>query len=173
MSRQIDLSEPLSKEDREWLLNNNRAEDVRANDAEHGRDSADLGAAPGTATPLVTGQEPSLGSDRTYPVGLTPDSRNADLDRDRRERQFRAALDPERPEDTDQNSVDPFGQRGFLVETDDRPYEDWDKTDLQAEAGKRELAKSGNKAELAERLRADDAERAELDNPEVSADDNE
>jgi hypothetical protein len=151
MSRQIDMSKPLSAEDRAWLIDNNREDEVRANDEAHGRDSSDLGTARG-AMPFVTGQEPSGGADRMIPTGLTPNSANADLDRERREAQLKAAM--EGPSSSD------GAEAGDLTyETDDNPYEDWKLDALQNEAGKRELSKSGTKAELADRLRADDEER--------------
>lgn len=40
------------------------------------------------------------------------------------------------------------------------PYEDWTLPDLQAEAGKRKLVKSGTKADLVHRLEEDDIEKA-------------
>lgn len=156
MSRQIDLSQKLSDEDRAWMLDNNRETEVRANDEAHGRDSSDIGRSGGM--PFVTGQEPSNSSDRTIPTGLTPNSANADLDSERREAQLKAAMEGEG------EGSDPLSSEGLVYETDDKPYEDWTAAELQAEAGKRELSKSGTKAELAERLRADDEEREPDDN---------
>lgn len=150
MSREIDMSKPLSDEDRAWMLENNRDNEVRANDEAHGRDSSDIGRAGGM--PFVTGGEPSLGSDRSIPTGLTPNSQEADLDRERREAQLKAATEGGA-------SADPLATGDLVYETDDKPYEDWSAAELQNEAGKRELSKSGTKAELAERLRADDEER--------------
>ena len=154
MSRQIDLSEKLSEEDRAWMLDNNRVDEVRANDEAHGRDSSDIGRA-GGAMPFVTGQEPSGGADRTIPTGLTPNSANADLDRERREAQLKAAMEG------GGDAANPMSSEGVVSETDARKYEDWKLEELQDQASKRELSKSGNKTELAARLRADDEERAD------------
>lgn len=169
------MSQPLSDEDREWLLANNGEDAVRRNAEEHGTELPEgLASQSGTSMPATTGKEPSHLSDRLYPTGLTPATAEADLDAERRQAQFKAALEAERPEDdpdNDQDDVSPLGQRGLVVETDDKPYEDWKLPELQAEAGKRELSKSGNKGELAERLRTDDEERAELDSAPSEEDD--
>jgi len=169
--RQIDMSKPLSDEDREWLMANNGEEQVRRNAEEHGLDLPE-GMPNRPAGTVTTGAEPSHLSDRLYPTGLTPATAEADLDRQRREAQFQAALDAERPEDdpdVDQSGeASPLGTRGLTVETDDNPYESWKGDALKAELEKRELSKSGNKDELAARLRADDEERAEAAEDETA-----
>lgn len=152
MSREIDFSEPLSDEDRTWLLANNRDEEVLANDAAHGRDSSDVAARKGSGVSFMTGNEPSLSADRVYPTGLTTVAADADLDKERREAQFKSAMeDGDAPSGVDTGDV--------TTETDEKPYEDWKGDELRAELGKRELSKSGTNPEMIERLRADDAER--------------
>lgn len=50
-------------------------------------------------------------------------------------------------------------QFGAVVDEDSDPYEEWSAEDLRTELGERGLAKSGSKAEMAARLREDDADK--------------
>lgn len=150
MSRNIDYSKKLSDADREWLLWNNGQAAVMANDEEFaGKISVTDDRS--YTSPVLTGQEPSATADRTQAVGMNVANIEADLDRERRQAQFDAALSGSKP-DSDPSTSD------WSVESDEAPYEDWHNDDLKAELAKRELSRSGVKVELVERLRASDEE---------------
>lgn len=160
MSRQINLEEQLSDEDRGWLLRNNGQLAVVKNDQKFGREpeEGEYGELSRHTVQLMTGDEPSRTSDRFTPTGLTPDN-PADVEKAARDAQFRAALEAESEED------DAVTAGHFNRENTDGvgPYDTWSKEDLQGECERRELSRSGNKPELVERLRAHDEEAEEFE----------
>lgn len=122
MSRQIDLSQPLSDEDREYLFAHGDHDLVRQADA--------IAAANVESEPFDEGE------------GERPEDEVED-----------ESTDGETKDDDESDEVDDEEDE---TEEDSGPYAGWTKADLKAEAGKRELPKSGNVSELKARLVADD-----------------
>lgn len=92
MSRQIDWTKRLSRDDRAWAINRNMHEQVAANDEEFGREPHRTSTERGTAEPAPANQddalqevqnEPSQEYDDSYDA-MTVDQLKAELD-DRRE----------------------------------------------------------------------------------------
>jgi SAP domain len=170
MSRVIDPDQPLSDENREWLVNNGRENEARLHDARLGVEAEYPPAG------VMTGAEPSLstgvpgGRGLVNTPGLSPaqvavamGDRNALLmsftdeelqgELDRREQVAEDEADASRPEQS--RATNEVVREG---EADVPDYDDWKVDNLRAQLGVRELSKSGNKSELVERLRDDDAD---------------
>jgi hypothetical protein len=168
MSRVINPDQPLADEDREWMVNNGRENEMRLHDARLGVET------PYPPAGVMTGTEPSLGTGvpggrgLINTPGLSPTQvaiamgdRNALLmsftdeelkgELDRRADAADEEADASRPEQS-RAAVE------VVREGDDGvpDYDDWKADNLRAQLGVRELSKSGNKAELVERLRDDD-----------------
>jgi hypothetical protein len=163
MARQIDDSKPLSAEDRQWLKDWGRDAEIERIDQAHG--VTDGGAS----------QEDSSASDgeRTTEEALAQLLRDNGVDPGDNPMEAlvgvltRSVGDPL---GNGQQVVAP-GESGSYApgspsgddsadgnDGGDYTGEEWDKAALQEELGKRELSKSGNKAELIARLREDDAD---------------
>lgn len=135
MSRQIDITKPLSDEDRQYLEDRARHEDLRRNAEIVGEREADV------LTPINDGNtgdvDPFKADDGTEQItGTNPGERTVTA--------AQAA-------DTGVPTADDAGD-----EPDD-DYENWTNEDLRDELENRDLSKSGNKQELVARLREDDA----------------
>lgn len=137
MARKIDESKPLSSSDRKWLQDMGRTADIDRIDAANGREEAEATEEEANAT---------LRNDLIGVLtkhGVDPgDDPVAAVD---------AALGAA---DSEDEEAPPFGP----TDDDGQPneYDDWTADQLRDELGKRELSKSGNKAELIERLEEDD-----------------
>lgn len=132
MSREIDLSKPLSDEDAQYLADRGRYADLER----AGRNASDLPDGDGTGPQLesaVTGDRAASERDRLI-------ARLRELDPD-------AASDFEGDPETDDEEV--------------APYSEWTVPELDAELKRRELPGGGNKAEKVKRLEDDDAASAE------------
>jgi hypothetical protein len=129
MSMGVDLSSPLTREEREYLAARGRYADIERVDALHGvTDGQELDAGDGTGpqyVPLMTGEQRAGEAARLR-------ARLAELE---------AADEDAADEDTDEVA----------------PYEEWKKPELDAELERRSLLKTGTNAEKAQRLRDDDA----------------
>lgn len=139
MARDIDLTQPLSDGEKQYLIDRERWRDLEIN-AEHTGD-----AVPDRNTGLSAQAASARLGDQT--VTQVPDGSNpapASLG----QRQRAAATG---------------GAVQIQFETDDRSYEDWSKQDLQEQAERRGLTRSGSKQALADRLRAWDEENREED----------
>lgn len=170
MSKVINPDQPLSEEDRAWLVNNGRGHEARAHDAR-------LGVETPYQAGGLTGAEPSLGTGVPGGRGLvnTPGLSPAQVAVAMGDRQslLMSFTDDElegelerrqnvADEEADVNSVEQSRASSEVVREgeDDVPdYDDWKVDNLRAQLGVRELSKSGNKAELVERLRDDDADQ--------------
>jgi hypothetical protein len=164
MSRQIDLSKKLSDEDRDYLISRGRLDDVRANDADFGQDQERFQVIDDGNTGDVDPFKRDDGSDLmagTHPGerALTP------------VQQIETGVPPEEvtglpPTEPSQQAGDATGEGSdsrsfdddYDAEEDGKPV--WTKEDLEEEAQKRGLPKSGNKSDLIKRLREDDAKDA-------------
>lgn len=131
MSREVDLSKPLSAEDAEYLAMRGRY--------------ADLERAGGVA-PEGDGTGPAL----TSPL-------SADMAAAEEERLLArlAQLNPEKYGDLSDDGDDDDG------DGDPAPYHEWTVPELDAELKGRQLSTSGTKAEKVKRLEDDDAAQAE------------
>jgi len=132
MSMGVDLSSPLTAEERAYLAERGRYADIERVDGLHGvTDGPDLGEGDGTGpqyVPLMTGEQRAGEAAR-----------------------LRARLAELEAEDEDSED-----------EADDvSPYEEWKKPELDAELDRRGLVKTGTNAEKAVRLREDDEVNAE------------
>lgn len=133
MSRSIDLSKPLSEEDRAYLESRGEMHKIASNDAEHADGSGEVAREYSPSHSLRVGNQTvssAPGGDNPAPASLGA-------------RQRLAAQE---------------GTEEVVYESDDRPYEDWKNADLEQQAEARGLPKSGNKQELADRLRDWDAD---------------
>lgn len=131
MSKQIDLTQPLSDEDREYLRVLGRLDDIRRNDEQF---------AEGYEAPEA--REPSATADRTQAAGIGEGTLGT------------RAANASQPELAGEGADE-------VGDDTEAPYEEWNLVDLREELEVRELSKSGNKGELAARLREDDAARME------------
>lgn len=171
MSRVIDESKPLKAEDREFLLQNGQENRVRRLDEQHG-----VTGEPQTPT-FMSGDEPSLltgvPAGTINAPGLTPATVAANVgaahlalasltDEDiKAELQRRQDVREAAEEGTAGSDQSPA--LSSVVREDEGdvpPYDEWRTTTLRAQLGVRELNKSGNKPELVDRLREDDADQA-------------
>ena len=137
MAREIDLTQRLSEEDREYLLARGKEQLVFANDAEHTGDPEAVAFAnyvPGTSIDRADGVPPTPGGDPLVVMGGGT---------------VEGAVELEESDEDDEDDEEPSG------ESEDN-YESWDKAALKEELANRELATSGNKAEMIARLREDD-----------------
>lgn len=144
MSRDIDLSKELSDAEVQYLIDRERWDDLDANAEALGNDPIPRGTNP--VSPQA--QSASLGAQTAQQV---PDGANP----------APASLGQRQARE---------GNLGVSYESDDRPYEDWSKSELQEQAERRGLPKSGNKQELADSLRDWDEENDEGDVPVGDAD---
>lgn len=162
MARHIDDSKPLSSEDRQWLQDWGRTAEIERIDGLHG--VTDGGAS----------QEDSASA-----ADDSMDAKLAQLLRDNGVDPGDDPLEAVRGVLT-RSAGDPLGNGQQVVapgesgsyapgsptgddsgdgdDGGDYTGPEWDKAALQEELGKRELSKSGNKAELIARLREDDAD---------------
>ena len=158
MSKQLNFDEPLSDDDRQHAINRGLIAEVDANDKRfkfrEDTTSVDNPTDTGQAYSVqqatgLTGNEPSGTSDRLTVSGLGAADVNANQPV---------------PGTAEHDALVAEQQEGEDTPTEDSPegtdYESWSLSQLQAELGKRELSKSGNKAELVSRLKADDEESA-------------
>lgn len=139
MSREVDLSTPLTKEERAYLHMRGRIADIERADAQHG----------------VTEADPFIDGDGTGPQQksvLTGDraaARKAEL-----LAELAALEESESDEDEDTSDVeDEDGEDG-------ESYADWTVPQLDAELAKRKLAKGGTKDDKVRRLEEDDETNA-------------
>lgn len=152
MARSIDLSKSLSDAEKQYLIDRERWRDLEQN-AEATGDPM-----PSRTTGISAQAQSTRIGDQT--VTRVPDGSNpAPASLGQRQR---AAADG--------------GGVQLTFETDDHPYEDWSKEDLQNQNDRRGLAKSGNKQALADRLRDWDEENrpesgSEEDEDESDSDD--
>lgn len=136
MSRTIDLTQPLSEDDREYLLARGREQHVFQNDAQF---SDDLEARarglyiPGSAIDLAEGVPGTPSADPTVVNGGGP------------------AIPEEDP------GLDSDDLVSDDLDSEEDNYETWTKEQLSEELENRELATTGKKDELIARLREDDA----------------
>lgn len=138
MSREVDLSQKLSEEDREYLLARGREQQVFVNDAQFTGDPEAVRQAnyiPGTSIDRAPGVPATPNGDRLVVMG----GGEVEID-----------------EDGDELGDSP--ESHAALEDSDDEYDTMDKASLKAELDSRELSTSGNKAELIARLRADDAD---------------
>jgi hypothetical protein len=137
MARQIDPDKPLSAEDRQWLEDWSRYEQIRLHDEAHPPE--DGGSTDAQADALFDNLKPlQSGSDATGEQEEEEDPLKGES------ATFTNLSAPEDDSDGDDEG-DWYEDEGV---TND---------DLRDELGKRELSKSGNKEELIARLREDDA----------------
>lgn len=130
MSKQIDLTKPLSDEDRQYLEDRARHYEIAANDAEH------AGAELPPEYLGLTGGEPAFGVPAdSHPEGVGLGE---------------GTLRPTNPHATVADESAP------TEEDSEDSYDDMTVAELQDELENRELPKSGKKAELIARLRGDD-----------------
>lgn len=133
MSREIDLTEPLSDADRQYLVDRSRFDLIAAADA--------MAAGQEYSDSMFTQGDPAVQVGEALP----PNTGSA-----------HSVYDPPEYGGGTQVSLDD--------EDDEEPdYDSWKKPELEAEAHNRGLDKSGTKAEIAERLREDDAGDVEDD----------
>jgi hypothetical protein len=160
MSRVIDETVPLSDADREFLNNNGQENRVRRLDEVHGVEPS--------LPPYMTGNEPSLQSGVPAGVldapGLSPAGLAANVGAPSMaaavamasDEALEAELERRRNAAQATSGEDDYATSD-VVESDDYPYEDWSSAQLKAQLGHRELSKAGTKAEMAQRLRDNDA----------------
>jgi hypothetical protein len=153
VSRQIDLSKKLSAEDREYLTTRSRLDDIRQNDEQFGDAEEKFVPIDGGNTGDVDPFKRDDGHDLlsgTHPGEkvLTP---------------VQAIETGQDPESIKAPATEPTVQNRDAAGDEDDDYEDeedgkpvWTKEDLEEELQKRDLPKSGTKAELIKRLREDD-----------------
>jgi len=134
MSRQIPQDRTLSDEDRTYLVSRGHVSQVAYLDQEFPPDPDALAA----YEARMRGEQPATGD---LAVVTNLQARVAQLEAYIVE-DLGASLPLAPGEETD--------------EDDDRPYEEWTLSELQAEAGSRQLSKSGTKADLAARLQEHD-----------------
>jgi hypothetical protein len=128
VSRQIDLTEPLSDEDRLYLRDRSRFDLIAAADA--------IAAGEEYSDSMFTQGNPAVQSGEELPPNTGTASSHYDP--------------PEYGGGTRVELDD--------SEDDEEPdYDSWKKSELEAEAHNRGLEKSGTKADIAERLRQHDA----------------
>jgi hypothetical protein len=162
MARQIDDSKPLSADDRQWLKDWGRDAEIERIDQIHG--VTDGGA---------SDEDSSAGGERTLADALSQLLRDNGVDPgdDPLEALVgvltRSQGDPlgngqqiVAPGESGSSATgEPTGSdTGDGDDGGDYTGDDWKVADLQDELGRRELSKSGNKAELIARLREDDAD---------------
>lgn len=158
MSRQYDWSQPLSEEEEQFLITQGREVEVRNHRVAMGQD-------PNTM-PTLTGNEPGRGTDVPAGVGviapglspahlgLRADGENfAHITTEQLEQELQRRYDAEKSTAADDSGEIQAASSGYVAETDDRPYEDWRAEELKAQAGYRELPRSGTKPEIIGRLR--------------------
>lgn len=136
MSMEIDLSTPLSREEREYLANRGRYAELERADGMHGVESPELSGGDGTGP-------------ATHETTLTfvQEQRIAELER---QLALLRGGDPEPDGGDSEDAAD--------------PYEVWTAEELKAEIDRRnggradnaKISKSGSKTDLANRLYADD-----------------
>lgn len=140
MSREVDLTKPLSDEDREYLQNNNRLTDIARADGKIGEDGFPLpdDSVEGSHVQSPQQTDPSLGAVTTV---------------------------PEQPLEPGQIGVQPQSADAGDAEAPSDNYDDedaWSYRELQEEAGKREdVPATGSREALIEALRKDDAKPAQ------------
>lgn len=152
MSREIDLEEPLSDEDRQYLLDRGRDDLVRQNDLEFGDEESE-------ARPLSPFGEPMARS-MTGDVGF--DEENTSTRPTLVDRTVQQTVkgqgtsgagnalvgDADTDEDDEEDSED-----------DVPPYSEWSNEELREQLKGRGLSAGGPKAELVARLEEDDAKQ--------------
>lgn len=139
MSRDIDLTQSLSDDEKQYLIDRERWRDLEIN-ANHTGDSL-----PDRNTGLSAQASSARLGDQT--VTQVPDGSNpapASLG----QRQRLAAQG---------------GAVQIQFESEDKPYEDWSKGDLKDQAERRGISKGGNIQALADRIRAWDEENKDED----------
>lgn len=146
MSMAVDLSTPLTDEERAYLAERGRTEEIDRADAMHGvTDAPDVGAGDGSGP-------------RQYPLGT---AEQAALEKERLlERLAQLGVEVEVKEDSTEVEDD--------ADDDVPPYETWKTGELNAEIDRRnvgrpdseKISKSGSVQERANRLYEDDAKSA-------------
>lgn len=167
MSRQIDLTKPLSDEDRQYLVDWSRTDDLRKN-AEYlaEQDAAALEPIDDGNTGDVNPFEKDDGSDLM--AGTHPGER-AVTESQRQAVKDLQSEDPNKVTKDGDSPLRPTQQAGDAESEHDDNYDDadaWSYRDLQKEIGERnedrdedsKIPASGSREDLVARLRADDAE---------------
>jgi hypothetical protein len=134
MSMQVDLTTPLTREERAYLIERGQTHVIERADAQHGYDGSDddLNEGDGTGTRFEA---------------VTQGERAA-------ERKQRLLEELAAIEAAEGNTADDDED----VELADKPYEEWSKAELDKELKTRELPGGGTNADKAARLRANDDE---------------
>jgi hypothetical protein len=132
MSREIDISTPLTQDDYTYLVSRGRNDLIERAHAAHGTSDADY---------ADTASEETQAGPRPQAM-LQGEARAA-----RREQLLEelAALSDDVPDEDDED------------EEDDRPYSEWTVPELDAQLRARELPTSGTKTDKVKRLEEDDA----------------
>lgn len=140
MSRAIPRDEALSHDDRRYLLERGQESTIAYIDQQYPPDPEDLAE----FDAMMRGEvPPDYTGDRGFILGLQ--ARVEQLETYIRE---------------DLNAEVPLAPGETPAESDDRPYSDWSKDELKAEAEARQLSTSGTKPELVQRLTDSDAASA-------------
>lgn len=177
MSRQIDLSKPLSEEDREYLDSRGRNDLIERNDRQYGNAEAlyevQNDGHTGDVDPF-TNDEAGRIAEGTQPMAqaanplLTLEAQNiSDLEDEDKDPNGIVSTVPE----PTQQAGDAVNEGGEDGDYDDN-YDDetvWSYADLQEEAKSREGVKAtGKRAEIIAALRADDQADEAPENPETT-----
>ncbi len=167
MSRQIDWSKPLSDEDRSWAIARGMDLQVSENDREHDRSNDDTTSIDPAIVNGIRGTEPSATSDRTETHGIGEAQLAVNRDR---EAAARAAAGGASQIDGGASGEDRYSTMG----KEDLKDEIRERNEQREEIGLDALPLSGNKGELAERLREDDrTPRTPSDDSDDDEDDDE